>query len=565
MTRETGITEPRIWLDVTTSSNWSRPPVGIVRVEQQLSSELAKLYKGQFCECIVKDGAYVSRRPSGTTLKESSIFWPDSSRRSARSDTLEFVSNGKNMQAISVDGRSRDGIRGLTSFGLPTVSYGDIVISVGLDWENARADFFLEMKKKLGIRYVTCCYDLIPVIFPQYCVGEVAAQFKEYFAKLSWSSDLMLCISKRSQEDYHALSAQLGFPPTATKVIELGDGIESDLEIFDVDISDDVARVLDNPFILFVSTIERRKNHETLYKAYHLLATQGKLDLVPNLVFVGMPGWGVSDLLKDIELDPLTRGKIIQFNHVSDVELTMLYKEAEFCVYPSFYEGWGLPVAEGLSLGKVVIASSQGSIPEVGGDLVIYADPFNPHEWADRILELSTNPEALEAARNRVQTLYAKRKWSSTALAVKEAIDLSIIGQPAHPILLYPGYDMYCKVGIQRSGAVFSSGEQGPLIYGPYRTLPRGIYDIEISYDKLAGSMGKCDVLVASDSGRVQHAASNMLFDEAPAIGACYKLEKVVIEEDLEDFEVAMFIDQGLMICVREIKIQQYLQVSEET
>ena len=95
------------------------------------------------------------------------------------------------------------------------------------------------------------------------------------------------------------------------------------------------------PFILFVSTIERRKNHEVLYRAYHLLARQGTIESLPKLVFVGMPGWGVGDLLKEIELDPLTRGMIIQLHHVSDGELSYLYKKALFCVFPSLYEGVG--------------------------------------------------------------------------------------------------------------------------------------------------------------------------------------------------------------------------------
>ena len=70
-----------------------------------------------------------------------------------------------------------------------------------------------------------------------------------------------------------------------------------------------------------------------------------------------MPGWGVGDLLKDIELDPLTKGMIVQLNHVNDAELLRLYESSMFCVFPSLYEGWGLPVGEALSLGKAVLCS----------------------------------------------------------------------------------------------------------------------------------------------------------------------------------------------------------------
>lgn len=100
------------------------------------------------------------------------------------------------------------------------------------------------------------------------------------------------------------------------------------------------------------------------------------------MVFVGMEGWGVGELLKDIELDPLTRGLIVRLNRVSDAELRVLYEAARFCVFPSMYEGWGLPVGEALSMGKVVICSNRGSLPEVG-EVVRYVDPRNPQAWAD--------------------------------------------------------------------------------------------------------------------------------------------------------------------------------------
>ena len=72
--------------------------------------------------------------------------------------------------------------------------------------------------------------------------------------------------------------------------------------------------------------------------------------------------------MKDIELDPLTRGLIIQLNHVTDGELSHLYKKAPFCCVPVVIRRLGPPVGEALAMGKAVIASGEGSLPEVGGD-----------------------------------------------------------------------------------------------------------------------------------------------------------------------------------------------------
>ena len=222
------------------------------------------------------------------------------------------------------------------------------------------------MRKRLGLKLITCCHDIIPVLYPQYCVADVARQFKEYFTRLLWSSAGILCFSEQSKRDLTWFSNSIGAPDRPIRVVRLGDTLHDK----DGKVSEDIAQIGSSPFVLFVSTIERRKNHEVLYRAYHHLCAAGHRDKLPKMVFVGMPGWGVAELMKDLELDPLTHGLFIQLYHVSDIELDFLYANASFCVYPSLYEGWGLPVAEALVHGKAILCSNRGSLPEVGGDLV---------------------------------------------------------------------------------------------------------------------------------------------------------------------------------------------------
>ena len=86
--------------------------------------------------------------------------------------------------------------------------------------------------------------------------------------------------------------------------------------------------------------------------------------------------------------------------HANDAELRALYENCEFFVYPSLYEGWGLPVAEALAFGKFVLASDRGSIPEVGGDLVEYIDPWNASAWAEAISDISTIRRSFKAGQS---------------------------------------------------------------------------------------------------------------------------------------------------------------------
>jgi glycosyltransferase involved in cell wall biosynthesis len=296
----------------------------------------------------------------------------------------------------------------------------DVLISLGLDWDFDYYKDFYHFRTQHKIKVVTCCYDLIPVLYPQYCVGNVSNKFTSYFLDVADGSDLILCISKQSERDLNQMLEITGGARPPTFVFTLGDKVSQENS---GTLSAEVSSVCQGKFILFVSTIERRKNHEVLYRAYHLLCRQGKSSELPKLVFVGMPGWGTAELLEDIELDPQTQDLIVQLNHVSDSELEHLYKSSLFCVFPSLYEGWGLPVAEALCFGKAVVCSDQGSLPEVGGDLVEYVKPWDPQAWADKIYLLSTIDAKRLEIEDRVKNNYRPKSWLRAATEIKNKID----------------------------------------------------------------------------------------------------------------------------------------------
>jgi glycosyltransferase involved in cell wall biosynthesis len=455
-------------MNVTTSVHWRRPSVGVVRVERALCEELARLYPaGRFRLCIWEGDRFVewtpppeetSRPPARTeTVTPEApasvpMLFPVLPRRHA------LVAIAQGMLSLMPD-RVRPLINrllvaikprlvrlilrwqarraaGATVAVPPSVARaawdkmpfaaGDVLISVGLDWDHAYYRHFHHLRKHLGVRVVSCCYDLIPVLYPQYCVADVASRFTAYFLDVAEGSELTLCISRQSERDLLALLDRTGGRAVPTHVFPLGDNVPEG----NGEVGEAVAAVLAQPFILFVSTIERRKNHEVLYRAYHLLAQAGRCDELPRLVFVGMQGWGVADLLSDMALDPLVRDLIVQLHQVSDAELRRLYEAAMFCVYPSLYEGWGLPVGEALAMGKVVLSSDRGSLPEVGGDLVRYVDPWSPRAWADEIWLLLTDPALLQATAERVAAEYRPRTWAAAAASVRQAID-AFVERPA--------------------------------------------------------------------------------------------------------------------------------------
>lgn len=542
---------PTIWMNVTTSVNWNRPPVGIVRVEQELCAALEKLLGPEkFKQCTWTDGNFVEWIPYSKVFnpvinKAIDIIFPNTSSfdilRKLLARALEFFKRKESNQIFSPKNDLLEIEIPINSKVTVRPKAGDILISVGLDWDHPYISDFFTLSKKNGIKIITCCYDLIPVLFPQYCVGDVAHRFKDYFNQLTWGSSAVLCISKQTEKDYLSLCKQLGAPERPTCVFPLGDSIPASTDNVLAPLIKDL---LTKPFILFVSTIERRKNHEVLYRAYHLLCKAGYQKILPKLIFVGMPGWGVGNLLKDIELDPLTQEFIIQLNYVTDSELHTLYQKALFCVYPSLYEGWGLPVGEALAMGKAVLSSQRGSLPEVGGDLVRYLDPWNVQAWADAILELVTSPDLIKEMERNVAQGYTAKTWMEAAKCVAEFTNKLFVNNKTE-LVLYPGYDFSTQVGLHKGAYIQSTGERGYLMHGPYLPLSSGQYRVEIFDLPDQRTFGEIYVDLVTDQGNKCHWQGNINVNPKSNTSEPLLHFDVLIDEEISDFEIRCIIDSA--------------------
>ena len=155
-------------------------------------------------------------------------------------------------------------------------------------------------------------------------------------------------------------------------------------------------------YAMLVSTIEPRKGHELLYRVWKRLLADG----IPQarnfkLIFVGRPGWMVEHLLREIAADRDLGDTLKIFSFAADDELAALYANAAFCVYPSLYEGYGLPVVEAFSYGKAVIASTGGAIPEVVGEFSPCLDPKDEESWYRTLRSWIEDPVVARALRGR--------------------------------------------------------------------------------------------------------------------------------------------------------------------
>jgi glycosyltransferase involved in cell wall biosynthesis len=302
---------------------------------------------------------------------------------------------------------------------------GTVIISGGLDWEYKNVRGIYKIKKAHGFRYAAILYDLIPLNLPQYVVPHYVNVLADYFGELFWMADFAMCISRKTQEDVLEYCAKNGMTPPATDHFPLG----GDLPPADADAAPPVLpeALAGKRYAIFVSTIEPRKNHRTLYEAWNHAIVQGQVDPEScRLVFVGRPGWNTGELMHEIRSNPYTKDTIVILEGISDALLNALYEGAEFGLFPSRYEGYGLPLAEMLSHGLPCIVSPAGSLPEVGGSLVVYKDPVDIMGWSEEISRFFAEPELLATYREAIRDRYQPVSWEGAAEAFFKRLEVLV-------------------------------------------------------------------------------------------------------------------------------------------
>jgi glycosyltransferase involved in cell wall biosynthesis len=280
-----------------------------------------------------------------------------------------------------------------------------------------------------GVRLVPVVHDFICCKHPHFFAPNGVPHIWPWSLCQLETAELILANSECTRRDAYWFAARSGLTPPPVEVIRLGD---QDLAHRPPPRLDGVAGLTAaDPFVLLVSTIEVRKNHQLAYHVWRRLVGAHGPGRVPRLVLVGAVGWQTRDLIDQLRTDPLTRDHVVRLHDVDDARLAWLYRHCLFTLYPSLYEGWGLPVAESLAFGRYCIASSSASIPEIGGPLVDYHDPLDV-AGCQRLVERAVFDAAFRAERERrVRAEYRTTSWLDCTRQALAAIGRHLGAFPA--------------------------------------------------------------------------------------------------------------------------------------
>jgi glycosyltransferase involved in cell wall biosynthesis len=227
--------------------------------------------------------------------------------------------------------------------------------------------------QKRGVR-ATTIHDLVPLHHPEWVTGRTRAMHGRKYRNAALTCDVIFANSDFTAAD---VAATLDFPRDRIFVAHPGIGAEFT--------ADGPAADLGAPYLLTVATLEPRKNLGTLVDAFALLGDTGL-----SLVVAGGQGWG--------EQPQLDRPGVVRLGRVHDDELARLYRGAAAVVYPSRFEGFGMPITEAMASGAPVVASAHPSLDEACGTAAVRADPDSPQAIAAAVREALERHDELRAA-----------------------------------------------------------------------------------------------------------------------------------------------------------------------
>jgi glycosyltransferase involved in cell wall biosynthesis len=250
-------------------------------------------------------------------------------------------------------------------------------------------------------------HDVTFIKYPEFVTGIVKTYTQRIKQSLQWT-DLVIANSASTKRD---IIEYLDVNPEKIFVTPLASRYTSPLNL-------PSSLTITKPYLLFVSTLEPRKNIINLIDAFNYLKDRYKLD--HNLILIGKKGWKYEPIFDTISQAPF-RDSIQHLDYLADDLVADYYQKADVFVYPSFYEGFGLPVLEAMTLGCPVVTANTASLPEVTGDSAILINPDNPLEIATAIYQVISDTSLRQDLITKGKKQAAKFSWQKTAQATIKA------------------------------------------------------------------------------------------------------------------------------------------------
>lgn len=276
-----------------------------------------------------------------------------------------------------------------------------------------------ELIKKLELESIYLIYDLIPIEFPEYMWNNnIFENHLKILLGIIENNAQMIAISYSVKKQIEDVLNSLGLNSLPIAVIECGvsdNFIKNKIINFD-------EKLIENE-ISIVCTIEPRKNHAIILNAYRMLLVR-EVSNLPKLNIIGRRGWANEDTFRMLDNSPALKANISEYNNLNDGDVIKLIKKSKATFFPSFAEGWGLPIVESLSLGVPVVCSDIDVHLECSQGLAKFISPIDGEKWASEIIKISQEKINESHVKYKETQKFSPITWNDSSVKIIEFINI---------------------------------------------------------------------------------------------------------------------------------------------
>ena len=294
--------------------------------------------------------------------------------------------------------------------------HGSVLLELDSVWHSRCNRMVLYPKLKArGVKLAVCFQDLIPIMWPEYAAEVTIQAFLGYMVACVAYGDLFISSTKTNIEYLHAFMEQIGVEnPAPCSVSWLGTDFRRQQSVRPSTRLEEI--IAGGKYLLMVGTVEPRKNHALVLDAME----RSLFERGWQLVIAGHQGWNIEETAERIRRHPRLGRQLHWLTEATDADIEYLYGNSRFVVFPSFTEGFGLPITEACSRGIPVLASDHPVMREVGGEYCRYFSPTDSDSLI-RTVEAADREPAYGQMREALRQ-YRPVSWDQVAERIAEAV-----------------------------------------------------------------------------------------------------------------------------------------------
>lgn len=291
-----------------------------------------------------------------------------------------------------------------------------VLISIGASWGIENYFIYIrEAKEKHNICYIPFVHDVVPAIAPAYCHPDDVKKFIGWLLSVLQHADYYISVSDSAKKDLITAARILGVYIPSEHIVVVTPATEIGSQKVDSGKTTNLAHwnLSRQNYVLCIGTLEARKNQIGAFEVWKKLIMMHGKEQVPTLVCIsGTQGYKGDQAIDCLNSNPDLQSRAIILRGINDTDLKNLYENCLFTVFPSFYEGWGLPVTESLRYGKPVITADNSSLPQAGMGLSVLYKTGSQKALLQAVEKMIFDQKFRAAKEEEIKKNFVLRTWS---------------------------------------------------------------------------------------------------------------------------------------------------------